>query len=74
MAYSLEELSGERILVKVEALVPSETEDFLTLRKEIEVVLSRIVLLPFVSHHHSMKFVLGLLLVVHASVIDSLAY
>ena len=68
MVYSLEELNGERVLVKVEALVPSETEDSLPLRKEIEVVLSRVVLLPFVSHHHSMKFVLGLLLVAHVSV------
>ena len=74
MEYSLEELNGERVLVMVEALVPSETEDFLTLRKEIEVVLFRVVLLPFVSHHRLMKFVLGLLLVVHVSVIDSLAY
>ena len=60
--------------MKVEALVPSKMENLLTLRKEIEVVLSRVVLLPFVSHHRLMKFVLGLLLVVHASVIDSLVY
>ena len=73
MVYSLEELNGERVLVKVEALVPSEMEDSLSLRKEIEVAFSRVVLPLFVSHHHPTEFALGLSLVVHVSVIDSLA-
>ena len=53
--------------------MPSEMEDSLSLRKEIEVAFSRVVLLLFVSHHHPTEFSLGLFLVVHVSVIDSLA-
>ena len=55
----------------VEALVPLEMEDFLLLRKVIEVVFSRVVLLLFASHHHPTKLVLeSFLIVVHVSVTD----
>ena len=71
MEDSLEGLSGERVLVMVEALVPSEMEDYLQWREEV--VFSRVVLRLSVNHHHPMKFVLEPFLVVHVSVIDSLA-
>ena len=71
MEASLEELNDEKPSVMVEALVPSEMEDFLLLRKVSEAVFSRVVLLLFTSHHHPTKLVVELFLfVVHASVID----